>query len=92
MINLWQDLPAGQDPPHEIYEIIEVPKGSTNKYKFDCQTGFFKLDRVLYSALYYLGDYGIIAHSWALDKDALDVLVLTTLHGKLEQARAGALP
>jgi inorganic pyrophosphatase len=78
MTNLWQDLPAGPDPPHEIYAIIEVPKGSTNKYKFDCQSGFFKLDRVLYSSLYYLGDYGIIARTWALDEDALDILVLTT--------------
>jgi inorganic pyrophosphatase len=70
MANLWQDLPAGPDLQHEIDAIVEVPKGSTNKYKFDCQTGFFKLDQVLYSALYYLGDYGIIAIDRSARADA----------------------
>jgi inorganic pyrophosphatase len=78
MVNLWRDLPCGPDPPREIYAIVEVPNGSTNKYKFDCKNAFFKLDRVLYSALHYLGDYGIIPRSWALDEDPLDILVLTT--------------
>jgi len=78
MFNLWRDIPCGPDPPHRVYAIIEVPNGSTNKYKFDCEGGFFRLDRVLYSALYYLGDYGIIPRTWALDEDPLDILVLTT--------------
>jgi inorganic pyrophosphatase len=38
----------------------------------------FKLDRVLYSALYYPGDYGIIPRTWSVDEDPLDILVLTT--------------
>jgi len=78
MVNLWRDIPCGPDPPHKVYAIVEVPSGSTNKYKFDCEVGFFKLDRVLYSALYYLGDYGIIPRSWSLDGEPLDILVLTT--------------
>jgi len=57
---------------------VEVPNGSTNKYKYDCKVGFFKLDRVLYSALYYVGDYGIIPRSWALDGEPLNILVLTS--------------
>jgi len=78
LVNLWRDVPCGPNPPGEVYAIIEVPNGSTNKYKYDCKTGFFKLDRVLYSALYYLGDYGIIPRSWALDGEPLNILVLTT--------------
>jgi inorganic pyrophosphatase len=56
---------------------VEVPNGSSNKYEFDCENGFFKLDRVLYSALYYPGDYGIIPKTWSADDDPLDILVLT---------------
>ena len=38
--------------------IIEIPKGSTNKYELDKETGLLRLDRVLYSAVYYPADYG----------------------------------
>lgn len=48
------------------------------QYEFDCETGIFKLDRVLYSALYYPGDYGIIPRTWSIGDDPLDILVLTT--------------
>ncbi|MEM3429661.1 MAG: inorganic diphosphatase [Candidatus Bathyarchaeia archaeon] len=78
MGNLWRDLPSGPEPPHKVYAIIEVPNGCSNKYEFDCETGVFKLDRVLYSALYYPGDYGIIPRTWSVDGDPLDILVLTT--------------
>ncbi|RLI43209.1 inorganic pyrophosphatase, partial [Candidatus Bathyarchaeota archaeon] len=78
MTNLWRDLPTGPDPPHKVYTIVEVPNGCSNKYEFDCETGIFKLDRVLYSALYYPGDYGIIPRTWSIDEDPLDILVLTT--------------
>jgi inorganic pyrophosphatase len=78
VVNLWRDIPCGPDPPHRVYAVVEVPNGSTNKYKYDCKAGFFKLDRALYSSLYYLGDYGIIPRSWSLDGEPLDILVLTT--------------
>jgi len=78
MTNLWRDLPTGPDPPRKVYTVVEVPNGCSNKYEFDCETGVFKLDRVLYSALYYPGDYGIIPRTWSIDEDPLDILVLTT--------------
>ena len=78
MINLWKDLSPGPDPPSKIYAIIEVPSGSSNKYEYDYEGGFFKLDRVLFSPLYYPGDYGIIPRTWSPDEDPLDILVLTT--------------
>lgn len=78
MTNLWKELLPGPNPPSRVYTIVEVPKECSNKYEFDCETGVFKLDRVLYSALYYPGDYGIIPRTWSADGDPLDILVLTT--------------
>ena len=56
--------------------IIEIPKGSTNKYELDKETGLLTLDRVLYSAVYYPADYGFIPRTFCDDGDPLDVLVL----------------
>src|SRR3977135_2299116 len=56
--------------------VIEIPKGSTNKYELDKETGLLKLDRVLYSAVHYPADYGFIPRTYCDDGDPLDVLVL----------------
>jgi inorganic pyrophosphatase len=56
--------------------IIEIPKGSKNKYELDKETGLLRLDRVLYSAVYYPADYGFIPRTYCDDGDPLDVLVL----------------
>src|SRR5215472_9474993 len=56
--------------------VIEIPKGSTNKYELDKETGLLRLDRVLYSAVYYPADYGFIPQTYCDDGDPLDVLVL----------------
>jgi inorganic pyrophosphatase len=56
--------------------IIEIPKGSTNKYELDKDTGLLRLDRVLFSAVHYPADYGFIPRTYCDDGDPLDVLVL----------------
>jgi len=56
--------------------IIEIPKGSSNKYELDKKTGLLRLDRVLYSAVHYPADYGFIPRTYCDDGDPLDVLVL----------------
>src|SRR5574338_1570893 len=56
--------------------IIEIPKGSKNKYELDKETGLLRLDRTLYSAVYYPADYGFIPRSFCDDGDPLDALVL----------------
>jgi inorganic pyrophosphatase len=56
--------------------VIEIPKGSTNKYELDKETGLLRLDRVLHSAVYYPADYGFIPRTFCDDGDPLDVLVL----------------
>jgi inorganic pyrophosphatase len=57
--------------------IIEIPKGSKNKYELDKQTGLLRLDRVLHSAVYYPADYGFIPRTYCDDGDPLDALVLS---------------
>ena len=56
--------------------LIEIPKGSLNKYEFDKQKRLLKFDRMLFSAVHYPSDYGFILDTLALDGDALDALVL----------------
>jgi len=58
--------------------IVEIPKGSRNKYEFDREKKFFKLDRMLFSSMHYPSDYGFISETLAEDGDALDALVLVT--------------
>ena len=57
--------------------VIEIPKGSKNKYELDKNTGLLRLDRVLYSAVYYPADYGFIPRTYCDDGDPLDALVLS---------------
>ena len=57
--------------------IVEIPKGSKNKYELDKETGLLRLDRVLHSAVYYPADYGFIPRTYCDDGDPLDVLVLS---------------
>ena len=57
--------------------IIEVPKGSKNKYELDKETGLLRLDRVLYSSVHYPADYGFIPRTFCDDGDPLDALVLS---------------
>ena len=75
-LHLWHNLSAGPTPPDVIYAVIEVPKGSRNKYEYSKAAGVIKLDRVLYSPLHYPGDYGFIPQSYYGDGDPLDVLVM----------------
>ncbi|SDW17795.1 inorganic pyrophosphatase [Marinococcus luteus] len=62
----------------EVEVLIEIPTGSQNKYEFDKDKGVFKLDRVLFSPMFYPAEYGYIDDTLALDGDPLDVLVLVT--------------
>jgi inorganic pyrophosphatase len=57
--------------------VIEIPKGSKNKYELDKETGLLRLDRVLYSAVHYPADYGFIPRTYCDDGDPLDALVLS---------------
>src|SRR5204862_3024642 len=56
--------------------LIEIPRGSSIKYELDKATGLLKVDRILYSAVFYPANYGFIPQTLAEDDDPLDVLVL----------------
>lgn len=75
MIHPWRDLPPGPHPPEAVTAVIEIPRGSRNKYELDKDSGLFKLDRVLYSAVHYPGDYGFIPRTLHEDNDPLDIIV-----------------
>ncbi len=76
MIHPWHDVTPGEDIPQEFNAIIEIPFGSSVKYELDKESGLIKLDRILYSAVYYPANYGFIPQTLAEDHDPLDVLVL----------------
>ena len=77
-MNLWHDVPLGDDAPAEVNAIIEIPRGSNNKYEIDKETGLIKLDRANYTAAPYPFDYGFAPRTLWDDGDALDIIVLTT--------------
>ena len=84
------DVPIGSRAPEIFNTIIEIPRGSTNKYEVDPRSGLIKLDRVLYSPLYYPFDYGYIPQTKARDGDTLDVLVMIshpTIPGCIVEAK-----
>lgn len=58
--------------------LIEIPKGSRNKYEYDFELKKIRFDRMLFSSMMYPGDYGFVPETLALDGDPLDVLVLST--------------
>jgi inorganic pyrophosphatase len=77
-MNLWHDVSIGKNAPEEFNCIIEIPKGSHNKYEIDKETGLIALDRANYDSTAYPFDYAFIPQTLWEDGDALDVIVLTT--------------
>jgi inorganic pyrophosphatase len=76
MTHPWHGLDPGEKAPKEFDVVIEIPFGSNVKYELDKQTGMIRMDRVLYSAVYYPANYGFIPRTLSEDDDPLDVLVL----------------
>lgn len=77
-MNLWHDISIGKNVPEEFNCIIEIPKGSPNKYEIDKETGLIALDRANYNSAPYPFDYAFVPQTLWDDGDALDVIVLTT--------------
>src|ERR1700721_1553760 len=76
MIHPWHDVTPGEQLPSEFNTLVEIPMGSSVKYELDKKTGLLRLDRILYSAVYYPANYGFIPQTYAEDDDPLDVRVL----------------
>lgn len=79
MTNPWHSVSPGSHVPKVVNAIIEIPKGCRAKYELDKDSGLLKLDRVLYSSVYYPANYGFIPQSYCDDHDPLDILVLSQI-------------
>lgn len=91
-MNLWHDIDPGTK--EEMNVIIEINKGSNNKYEIDKKTGLIALDRALHTAQIFPFDYGFVPQTLWHDNDPLDVMVLTTyplIPGVLVKARPVAI-
>ncbi|MFO1051816.1 MAG: inorganic diphosphatase [Planctomycetota bacterium] len=80
----------GPRAPLAVHVVVEIPRGRRSKFELDPETGLFKLDRFLFSATHYPGDYGFVPNTLADDGDPLDVLVMVnepTFTGCLIEAR-----
>ena len=76
MGNIWHDMSPKRINPTDFVAVIEIPKGSKKKYELDKETGYLKLDRILYTSTHYPANYGFIPRTYGDDQDPLDVLLL----------------
>ena len=72
----WHDVKPNRITKEKFLAMIEISKGSKNKYELDKETGHLLLDRVLFTSTHYPQNYGFIPRTFADDYDPLDVLVL----------------
>ncbi len=93
-MNLLHDISVGDNVPNEINVIVEINKGSLNKYELDKETGLIMLDRVSHTAQTFPFDYGFVPQTHWHDGDPLDVILITTsplIPGILVKARPVAV-
>ena len=91
-MNLWHEIEPGE--PTKINTIIEISKGSKNKYEVDKETGLIALDRAAHTAQDFPFDYGFVPRTLWHDNDPIDVVVLATfplMPGILARVRPVAL-
>ncbi len=76
MANIWHDISPKRITPEDFIAVVEIQKGSKNKYELDKETGYIMLDRILHTSTHYPANYGFIPRTYGDDLDPLDVLVL----------------
>ncbi|MEQ9427065.1 MAG: inorganic diphosphatase [Cyclobacteriaceae bacterium] len=77
--NPWHAVSPGEKMPDIVNGIIEIPTATRAKYELDKDSGLLKLDRVLYSSIYYPANYGFIPQTYCDDNDPLDILILSQI-------------
>lgn len=75
-MNPWHDFSEERIKIDNFISVIEIPRGSKNKYELDKESGMLRLDRILYTSTHYPANYGFIPRTLSEDGDPLDVLVL----------------
>src|SRR3954468_372657 len=76
MAHPWHDVALPGDIAASFPVVVEISKGSKNKYELDKTTGMLRVDRVLFSAVHYPANYGFVPRTLEEDGDPADVLVL----------------
>ncbi|MGI6664756.1 MAG: inorganic diphosphatase [Christensenellaceae bacterium] len=76
MSNIWHDISPKRINPEDFIAVVEISKGSKNKYELDKETGMIILDRILHTSTHYPANYGLIPRTYGDDLDPLDVLIL----------------
>lgn len=77
--NPWHHVSVGDQLPNTVQSIIEIPQGSKAKYELDKDSGMLRLDRVLFSSVYYPHNYGFIPQTLGEDHDPLDIIVMSQI-------------
>ena len=75
-MNIWHDMNPKRITPENFIAVIEISKGSKNKYELDKDSGYLILDRILHTSTHYPANYGFIPRTYSDDGDPLDVLVI----------------
>jgi inorganic pyrophosphatase len=76
-MNLWKEIPPGEDPPLILNAVIEVISGSRDKYEYKPEWEVFILDRIIPSSVIFPVEYGFVPQTWSDDNDPLDIMVLS---------------
>ncbi len=79
VFNPWHHVSPGSNLPDIVNGIVEILKGTRAKYELDKESGLLKLDRVLYTSMYYPANYGFIPKTYCGDRDPLDILILSQI-------------
>ena len=77
-MNIWHDVSPKRVSPEDFLTVIEIAKGSKNKYELDKETGLIILDRILHTSTHFPANYGFIPRTYGDDLDPLDVLLLSS--------------
>ena len=76
-MNIWKNIPPGDDPPRILNAVIEVISGSRDKYEYKPEWEAFVLDRIIPSSVIFPVEYGFVPQTWSDDNDPLDIMVLS---------------
>ena len=76
-MNIWKQIPAGDNPPEILNMVIEVVSGSRDKYEYKSEWESFVLDRIIPSSVVFPVEYGFVPQTWSEDEDPLDIMTLT---------------
>lgn len=76
-MNLWKQIPVGDNPPELLNMVIEVTSGSRDKFEYKSEWEAFVLDRIIPSSVVFPVEYGFVPQTWAEDSDPLDIMALT---------------